>query len=429
MALEFARLLPQLQTMGAMIDALDFDLSSLLELAAARFEAADDLERVYERIRFVRSSDISGYRGAAPLEAPYGQPINLIYGPPEAPAQATIVAADGSQVYPNEQAAVHYYLLNTGLFVYHHGQDRLPEQYSVPELFYHKSQVHDQAKRVISNRTVDARRTVNEMTQLARLARELVRDGESAPLLALYDNHLLFWVNSDVTGSDQIMRDYHAAFVSLHDTGALLAGYLDNPYRSRVVTRLLYLLSLPDEAAVKANQQAITYGGDLEALRDVHFFNYILQPGERSAVMVQNSPRNLSYRQRGVSYEIAFFYIKVYNGFQSAIARVDVPMWVARDSAAVDTLHGLILEQCAMQGLTPYPYALTRADELAHVGGKDKRKLDELVNIELRKRGIDPATRSAKDRSKQAARSDKRFYSMRTDIPLPGMPGDFKSNG
>lgn len=424
MALEFAKLLTQIQSMGSMIDALDFDLSDLIKLATERFEAADDLDKVYEHIRIVRSSQISGYRGAAPLDPPYGKPINLIYAPPPTPEKATIVAADGSQIYPDEQAPLHYYLLNAGLFIYHHGADRLPEPYTLPQLFYHKDHVHDHAKRVISNRTVDARRTVNEMTQLAKISRELLRDGETRPLIALYDNHLLFWVNSDVTGSDQIMKEYHAALVSLHDAGAILAGYLDNPYRSRVVTRLLYLLSLRDEADIKAHQQDLARGGDLEGLRDVHFFNYILRPGERSAIMVQNSPRNLSYKQRGVSYEVAFFYVKVYNGFQSAIARVDVPMWVARDEQAINDLHALVLEQCAMQGVTPYPYVLTRADELAYVGSKDKRKLDELVNIELRKRGIDPAMLSAKDRSKRAARSDKRFYNMRTDIPLPEMPGD-----
>jgi len=131
---------------------------------------------------------------------------------------------------------------------------------------------------------------------------------------------------------------------------------------------------------------------------------------------VQNSPRNLDYRQRGVSYEIAFFYVKVANAFQTTIARIDIPMWVARDPSAVDTIHGLILQQCEMQGRTPYPYALTRADELAVITSKDKAKLDELVQIELRKKGISPKGSSAKDQSKHVARSSKRFYELRTEM-------------
>jgi hypothetical protein len=413
MSLEFTTLVRQVQKMGSMLEALDFDLSSRLDIAKERFAGANDIEHIRERIRIVRQSDISGYRGAAPLDPPYTEPVNFIYPPPSAPSNATIVAADGSQIYPNEQAPVHYYLLNTGIFIYYHGIDELPTPITIPQLFYHKDHVHDRSDRVVSNRTVDARRTVNEIKQLATQAWEMRKRQLAGPVVALYDNHLLFWANSDVTGSDQIMRDYHAALVQLHDAGAILAGYLDNPFRSRVVMRLLYLLSLNDETEIKMKQQELARGGDLEGLKDVHLFQSILQPGERSAIMVQNSPRNFSYKQRGISYEIAFFYVKVYNNVREAIARVDIPMWVARDEQAVNDLHGLILEQCEMQGRTPYPYALTRADELAFVSGKDKRKLDELINIELRKKGIEPRVFSAKDLSKQEARSDKRPYEMK----------------
>ncbi len=416
MSLEFNKLIYQVQKMGAMLDALDFDFSDKLQIALERFANAGDLDAVRERIEIVRSAEVSGYRGAAPPDAPYGQPINLIYPPPPVPEQATLLAADGSQIYVDEQAPMHYYVLNIGLFIYHHGMEHTPEQISLPQLVYHKDYVHDKSGRVINNRTVDARRTVREMENLAEYCWKMSRAGMAQPIVALYDNHLLFWANTDVTGSDHILRDYHSAMIQLHDSGALLAGYVDHPFRSRVVTRLLYLLSLKDEAEIIARQKVLAEGGDLEGLRDVHLFDVILEPGERSAIMVQNSPRNLDYRQRGVSYEIAFFYVKVANAFQTTIARIDIPMWVARDPSAVDTIHGLILQQCEMQGRTPYPYALTRADELAVITSKDKAKLDELVQIELRKKGISPKGSSAKDQSKHVARSSKRFYELRTEM-------------
>ena len=43
------------------------------------------------------------------------------------------------------------------------------------------------------------------------------------------------------------------------------------------------------------------------------FFDHILKPGERSAIMVQNSPQNYAFKERGENYEIAFFYLKVTN--------------------------------------------------------------------------------------------------------------------
>jgi hypothetical protein len=410
MSLEFNKLFDQVQRMGEMLTHLDFDLSDKLALAKQRFYQAGDLDAIRAKIRVVRGPEVSGYRGAAPLDLPDADPVNRVVDAPSTPAAATLIAADGSQVYPHEQSPVHYYLLNIATFTYYHGYDHTPVPQTFPQLAYHKSLVHDNNRQLVGARTIDARRTVAEMQRLAAQAWEQYRGGAPRPLVTLYDNHLLFWANADVVDAGQILRDYQVALGQLYDAGALLCGYIDSPSRSRTVLRLLYLNSLKDEAEIIEKQKLLETGGDLEGLRDVHLFNAVLQPGQRSAILVPNSPRNLDYRQFNASLEIAFFYVKVYNGYQDAIARVDIPMWVARDAAAVDTLHGLLLEQCRMQGRTPYPYALARADELAVVTSKDKKKLEELIRLELRKLGVQPGSLSPKAASKRAARSDKRAY-------------------
>jgi hypothetical protein len=217
-------------------------------------------------------------------------------------------------------------------------------------------------------------------------------------------------VNSDVTGHIELMKQYWGGLVHLHDSGALLGGYVDNPVRSKMVIRLLHLLNLPEEDIKGDNLGA----GDMEGLKDLDLFNVLLGPGERSALMLQNSPRNLLYKKRGVNYEIACFYVKVSSGYQDAIARVDIPMWVARDKEKVNELHGLIISQSAMQGRNPYPYALTRADELAVVSSKDKAKLEEMIRLEwrLNKPEIDPLVISAKNFGKRVARSEKRLHEL-----------------
>jgi hypothetical protein len=411
LSLEFNKVVEQVRKFGDMLDALDFDLGDRLSIALERFYNPPDLEKIRERVELVQGPSVSGYRGAIPLEGEGYESVSGRFPTPMSPERATIIAGDGSQIYPNEQTSIHYYLTNIGLFVYHHGLLRAPEQLTLPKLAYHKDHVHDKNGRVVSHRTIDARRTVREMQELGRMAWEM--RGEARPLLALYDNHLLFGASADVVGHKAIMKAYRGALVNLHDSGATLAGYVDNPTRSRVVVRMLYLLSLSDDEAMRAD---LSTGGDLEGLKDIHLFNAVLEAGERSAVMVQNSPRNLDYKQGdggGPSYEIAFFYLKVSSGYRSSVARVDIPMWVARDKQAVDDLHALLVEQCSMQGRNPYPYALTRADELAYVSGRDKSKLDELIKIEARKKGIDPSIFSAKDWGKELARSPKRRFEMK----------------
>lgn len=408
MALEFNKLVDQLDKFGSMIRELDFDVSDRLTVARNRLFAATDLEAIHERIEMVRRPDVSGYRGAAPLDAPYHEPIYQAFPMPEIPVSSTIVAADGSQIYPNEQWRVPYFLTNVGVFVYFHGEERTPMQVTSPRLIYHPERVRDKSKRVLSSRTIDAARTVREMHELAKVCWDM-RD-EARPLLALYDNRLLFWVGSDVTNNKELLKQYHAAMVHLHDAQAILAGYVDNPVRSRLVIRLLHLLNLSEDEVRGAELGS----GDLEGLRDLDLFDVILKPGERSAMMVQNSPHNLKFKQRGENYEIAFFYLKISSGYQSAIARVDIPMWVARNRRAVDELHALLVTQCSMQGRNPYPYTLTRADELAVVSSRDKAKLEEMIRLEWRihKPGIDPLVFSAKTLGKQLARSKQRHHEL-----------------
>lgn len=414
MTLEFKELVAQVARMGSMLEKLDFDLGERLQKAYERFEKASDLDEVWERIEWVRQSSVSGYRGAAPLDVPGAEPINRIVPAPEPPPSATLVAADGSQIYPSERNPVHYFLLNMGALVYHHGSERTPDQFSSPHLYFHKDHVHDRYGRLIGHRIVDDRRTVAEIQYLAEHA-WMYRD-EARPLVALYDNRLMFHAGTDSQENAQFFKDYMGALVHLHDAGSILAGYIDNPMRGERVIRLLYLLGLESEAELHQRQHGAP-AGDLEGLRDAQFFRLILQPGERSAIMVQNSPRNLEFRKRGISYEIAFFYLNVGSPFMPHVVRVDIPVWVARDPQAVHDLHGLLLSQCRMQGRNPYPYALTRAHELAVVSRDDERKLEELIKAQLRLSTdipVDALYFSAKTQSKYLLRGDRRRFDTRS---------------
>ena len=424
MTIEFNKLVDQVAKMGRMIEALDFDLNDRLALATRIFESSDDLDVVRERIQWVRPPEIR-YRGAAPLESANAEAINRIVPAPPTPPAAVILAVDGSQVYPNEQALLHYYLLNIGIYVYHHGIDRKPEAISEPDLVYHEKYVHDSYGAVIRKGTVDDRRTLAELRTLAEQAWTRRRQEDPKVLIAFYDNRLMYLPSGKGHRGEDLLTDYIAAMVQLHDAGASLLGYVDNPYRSKRCMQLLFLMTLADEGELKARQRELMRTGPLEGLYDQQFFDHILKPGERSAVMVQNSPQNREFKARGESYEIAFFYLKVTNqrpalnqdghGFAARVVRVDIPVWVARDRQRVDAVHAMILAQCQLQGRNPYPYALTRADELAYVSPKDKEKLEQLVRLEVRKVKrlfLHPDASGGKARGKDLARGEKRYHEM-----------------
>lgn len=384
MALEYSKVLPQVQKMGRALSYKMQDISERGQRAFDEFVNLRDNAAIYERIQLARERD-AGYRGAAPISID-GEPLNARFELPPPPDKAIVIAVDGSQVYPDIHGAAFYYLTNIGRFTFYHGQNQLPQEYSEPILHYADSDIRDTYDQLITNATVNARRTIAEMQALATAAWSH-RDNEQL-IVALSDGPLLFWLGRDVPESSRLEGDYHAALVHLHDAhtatfnrhqhNTSLAGYIDRP-TSRFVVALLHLLSLNDE---DVRRSVLQTPGDYEGLTDYWLFKWLLQPGERSALMIQQSPQNKNYRNlMGESYEIVYFYLNVGRTGNPHLARVEMPMWVARSREAVNEIHTLMIQQCLMMG--NYPYALTRADEVAVIRSPDKAMLDELIRTEL----------------------------------------------
>lgn len=408
-SLEFAKVVTQVQTMGRYLGHRDQALSDRLQHALDLYYNATDIEFVHRRIDLVRGSTVSGYRGAAPLPIPHTEIINGVGPGPDAPAQAVALAVDGSQIYPDQHAPALYYLLNIAVFAYYYADStRLPDQATYPQLVYSDKLLQDRDGRLITNQTVNARRSVLEMARLADDAWRL-RDGASGPVVALHDGNLLkFFGANEVAESEGVKREYLAALTKLRDAGAILLGYAERS-RSATVMSLLHLLSLDDDQVSDDNLKT---NGVLEGLPDVALFAEVLEPGHRSAIMVQNSPQNRDYGQYASDHEIGFFYVNVSDHGRPVIARVEVPLWVATRPDLVAIAHGVILAQCAIQGRRRFPYALTRADELAYVSSIEKSQLDELIRVEMLRNQAHPEE-SNKLQSKGLARGQRRAHRLR----------------
>jgi hypothetical protein len=95
-------------------------------------------------------------------------------------------------------------------------------------------------------------------------------------------------------------------------------------------------------------------------------------------------------------HQVQFFYLNT--GAPEAIARVEVPEWVAQDQAKMDWVHAGIIEQSKTTGGFPYP--LVRAHELAVVTGADRQVFESMVEGALLRRGLRPR-RSQKSQTKR----------------------------
>jgi hypothetical protein len=359
-------------------------------------------------------ADEKYFRAAAPLseEEPLDMPIPV--APP--PDQATIIATDGSQIMPDRHAAYLYYLINIGAIVYHHGEGRAPHIHTRPELFY--PQVEDDQTEDdpgFDKSQVTIARDRAEIEMLANLA--TAYRGAPGRVLALLDQRLLYWPMVGERGSaETVVKNWTRAMRHIYETGALLAGYIDRPGKRSVVTMLQTLLDEPDIDWKSLGKRPV--GNELT---DAGLYATLLGPGDRSPVFVDISPANRRFAEESPTIEVCFFYLNA--GFSNiileneldprgearAIARVDIPRWVAEDRTAVRAVHSLVYDQCRILG--NYPYALTRADELAVVGRDDETNLGVMIDLAMQRAGVS-GSETAKQSGKEIARGGRTPHRM-----------------
>jgi hypothetical protein len=323
--------------------------------------------------------------------SPGDEPLDALLPAPTMPEQVTLVAADGSQIYPDRHGLVFYYAINVGSIVFRHGSGQAPEVTTDPRLFYRDDQVYPSGEPVTGD-LVGVQRNLAEMRALAD--RTLAEPADGPSRLALADGPLLMWLlRADLPKGwqERILADYLACLDRLRVGGAAVAGLVSRPHSAEVVT-LLYLAQLPPEERQAVNSLAETgYRG----LTDRALFGS-LEPGARSALFVRGTAANQDFRSRG--HEVYFFYLNT----GADLARVEVPVWVARRPELLNLAHAAIYDQCRFNN--GYPYVLTRADEQAVILGEEREALEAMIVRAMARHGLDWPELSRKAQQKQVAR-------------------------
>ena len=176
---------------------------------------------------------------------------------------------------------------------------------------------------------------------------------------------------------------------------AITAGYVDRP-RTALLVHLLEVA--PEDVQPKdAGEKHLLLG-----LLDTDVLKGVLKPGERSAMFGMLTRTSREYKDE---LALFFFYLNVSLRKEKPIlAKVEIPAWVAQVPEMVNALHAALVAQCQIMASACYPYALTRADEIAVVKMKDKQKVADMIAGALRSRGIDVSGKSPKQQGKEIAR-------------------------
>ncbi|MBI2755159.1 MAG: DNA double-strand break repair nuclease NurA [Chloroflexi bacterium] len=322
-----------------------------------------------------------------PLDA--SMPVTL---PPRA---YTAIATDGSEVDPDRHGAYgDFFLVNLGWARIPYGQPgRDADLRSQSHLGYEEKDLFivdpSNPKRQVPmrDRHLDALRTVREIEALADLAEAEAGQHGDVPIVALVDGTLLFSVLEE-RPKDFLRGYFYGQYVThldrLRSAGVILAAYASrsrgidvvNLFRSQCGVEPSTCSTCSVEAGVGPHRQKVCC---LRGLTDSNLLADPLEQWERSALFRVRSNVHDPYFG---PHRVFFFLLET----GQEVARVEIPEWVARDSAAVQALHTILVDQCVKgQG---YPAVLARADDRAVIRGEDRALLDALVRQELARRGI-----------------------------------------
>jgi len=363
MTINFQQIYTQLRQIGANASAQKKTLEERRALALRLLnERAADLDALREKVEPARAADAS-LRCALPLT----EPLDFHAPPPAAPLTGVILAADGSQIVPSRHKAAQYSLINVGVIALQVDSAQAPEIFIESDLRYDDEDLPSESQ-------IALRRDLAERRNLLEAAERY--PGQK---ISLTDGQLELWGAGDDGEArrefEKSLQDYLRALQTFHQKEIVSAGYIDKPAASWLM-RLLEVLTLsPDELPDLKNHHP------LRGVSDVWLMGRSLGAGERSAVSAFQARSAEKYTG---DIALHFFYINVGDARHPAIARVDIPRWVAQDAARLNQLHLALVTQSRLMGARPFPYLLHRAHEIAVVSQQETAQVDQLLELTLR---------------------------------------------
>jgi hypothetical protein len=364
---------------------------------------ASELDLLRSKVDSAKAAD-QNIRCALPLNEPlassYPPPFDQTQDKPDSVIQATLIAADGSQINPDRHAAIQFSLVNVGAITMTLNSGEAPKIDTESELLYGDDLLPNGIP--LSDGMVALKRDVAERTKLDELSK-----GIKGQVVTFTDGPIELWgaKGEDTQSYFEYVEKYKGVLSRLQSRGVITAGYVDKPSADLVV-RLLEIMMADNEQLQKLREFHPLRGVSDRWLYGEHK-NPLLPPGHRSAIFQIQSSSEKSYK--GV-LSLHFFYLNVGTEGHPWPVRVEVPKWVVDDKDKLNLLHAVLVEQCRMMGSKPYPYLLNRAHEIAVVKHEEKQQIEKLLTMEIRKQGEDLDDSSNKQVGKDSLASGRKRY-------------------
>ncbi len=351
------KLLEQLQTVS---NDLFLDISNEFEIARQSWQRIVDDPAFLYKVREI----------STPWLVPDWQdPIGTVTAIDQNLPNYTVLAVDGSQVYPDRHQGTACFLVNIGSVTLDYG-NQLPKSVqfsSTPTVF-----TGDGEQEIAGGQDwVNCRRQELELQTGLEMSIELKKQIGDTPFAFLFDGSLIFWhlESKENNLKELFLNKYLSLLDQLHKNKILCAGYISLP-KSKELVNLIRVELCKFKLEGCKELEAVNH------LVDASIARFFLQPNERSIVFKSNAKIGASYAPPLVPH---FFYLNV----GAEIARIEIPAWIAQDEQKVNLVAQIILNQ-SIKG-RGYPVALAESHEQAVVKGPDREFFYHLIT----KLGID----------------------------------------
>lgn len=264
-----------------------------------------------------------------------------------APHPYTVIATDGSQVYPDRHTGTSWYVINIATVIIAYGTQKSSVHYaSQPSVFAGTGE--------LSTGAINAQRTMMEL---------------SAGLAALQKSpKALFLVDGPLTAEfmePAEQQEYYKILQQCLEHNILLAGYTSVPQSKELVSLLKQ---------------------DFKQMTDNDLMQLFLLPGNYSP------PRALPNNDLTGALQIQFFYFN--NGHE--IIRMELPAYLIPQ---IPLIMSMVLDQ-SIKGMG-YPVCLSEAHEQAVIKESDRFYFYQLLNrqLQVERKKLTASYKSMKKRS------------------------------
>ena len=351
----------QKSTHRSYTDKVDIAQGKLNEWAERWKELVDKLKK--SRTSWLLADDIH-------------EPLNQRYPLSPCPKDITVIATDGSQIFPDRHELASCHLINIGTVVLYYGTGERPILTSRPELHYKEEETYREwnGKRIpVTTEIISALRGAREIEELTNFAETAAH--EQRNVIGLMDGTLILWTlaGKPQNFEDEILRSYFKSFNQLKSLHIPFAGYISHPTSADVVNVLRVAICPEDRTncdrcPYKDNNSELPCE-PIAGVTDAILFSSVLKKGERTPLFKSKSEILKKYKE----HEVYFFYLHV----GSEIARIEIPKWIAQDSELLQCVHAVAYDQ-AQKG-QGYPVSLSEAHEQAVIRGNEREQFYRII--------------------------------------------------